>query len=125
MLPPFRLAATVSCWRAKSFIPPIIGAAGTQRRSCRRGNHRKHTELHRKGAFSNNIAPGVSFAAALRGSAAQQHRPQAGQQSFDNMLRVVTLVQQIKTEFDGALSEEDKIVAITKIVLNLMKSNGQ
>jgi hypothetical protein len=40
------------------------------------------------------------------------------------MLRVVTAVQQIMTEFNGALSEEDKIVAITKIVLNLMKQDG-
>jgi hypothetical protein len=45
-------------------------------------------------------------------------------QSLDNTLRVVTVVQQIMTEFNGAVSEEDKIVAITKIVLNLMKSNG-
>jgi hypothetical protein len=37
---------------------------------------------------------------------------------------VVTAVQQIMTEFNGALSEEDKIVAITKIVLNLMKQDG-
>jgi hypothetical protein len=40
------------------------------------------------------------------------------------MLRVVTAVQQIMTEFNGAVSEEDKIVAITKIVLNLMKQDG-
>jgi hypothetical protein len=40
------------------------------------------------------------------------------------MLRVVTVVQQIVTEFSGAVSEEDKIVAITKIVLNLMKQDG-
>jgi hypothetical protein len=45
-------------------------------------------------------------------------------QPLDNMLRVVTAVQQIMTEFNGALSEEDKIVAITKIVLNLMKQDG-
>jgi hypothetical protein len=109
--------------------------------------------------FSNLTTPGVSFAAALRGSAAQQQqqpqarqspvadppagvnlstpasgRPQnAGQsvraptvssQPLDNMLRVVTAVQQIMTEFNGAVSEEDKIVAITKIVLNLMKQDG-
>jgi hypothetical protein len=100
---------------------------------------------------SNTIAPGVSFAAALRRGAAQQQRPQAtpptvveptppapghkeisGQsvrprtvnsQTFDNTLKVVTVVQQIMTEFNGALSEEEKIMAITKIVLNLMKSN--
>jgi hypothetical protein len=40
------------------------------------------------------------------------------------MLRAVTVVQQIMIEFNGAVSEEDKIVAITKIVLNLMKQNG-
>jgi hypothetical protein len=43
---------------------------------------------------------------------------------FDNMLRVVTIVQQIMTEFSGAVSEADNIVAITKIVLNLLKQNG-
>jgi hypothetical protein len=37
------------------------------------------------------------------------------------MLRVVTAVQQIMTEFNGTVSEEDKIVAITKIVLNLIR----
>jgi hypothetical protein len=45
-------------------------------------------------------------------------------QPLDNMLRVVSVVQQIMTEFSGALSEEDKIVAITKIVLKLMNQNG-
>jgi hypothetical protein len=40
------------------------------------------------------------------------------------MMCVVTVVQQIMTEFIGAVSEEDKIVAITKIVLNIMKQNG-
>jgi hypothetical protein len=36
-------------------------------------------------------------------------------QPLDNMLRVVTAVQQIMTELNGAVSDEDKIVAITKI----------
>jgi hypothetical protein len=40
---------------------------------------------------------------------------------LDNMFRVVSVVQQIMTEFNGAVSEEAKIVAIPKIVLNLMK----
>jgi hypothetical protein len=40
------------------------------------------------------------------------------------MFTVVTVVQQIMTEFNGAVSEKDKIVAITKIVLNLMNQNG-
>jgi hypothetical protein len=41
------------------------------------------------------------------------------------MLRVATVVQQIITEFNAAVSEEAKIVAITKTVLNLMKQNRQ
>ena len=40
------------------------------------------------------------------------------------MLRVVTEVQQIMTEFSDAVSEEEKILAITKIELNLMNQNG-
>jgi hypothetical protein len=44
------------------------------------------------------------------------------QPPLDNILRVVTVVQQIMTEFSGAVSE-GKIVAITKIVLNPMKQN--
>jgi hypothetical protein len=41
------------------------------------------------------------------------------------MFRVVTAVQQIMTEFTGAVSEEQKILAITKIVLKVMKQHGQ
>jgi hypothetical protein len=41
------------------------------------------------------------------------------------MFRVLTAVQQIMTEFSVAVSEEQKVLAITKIVLNLMKQNGQ
>jgi hypothetical protein len=50
--------------------------------------------------------------------------PLLNSQSLDNMLRVVTSVQQIMTEVNGAMSEEEKIVAITKIVLKLMNKNG-
>jgi hypothetical protein len=46
-------------------------------------------------------------------------------QPLDNMLIVVTVVQQIMSEFSGAVSEAEKIVVITKIVLNLMKHNGR
>jgi hypothetical protein len=39
------------------------------------------------------------------------------------MLRTVAAVQQFMTEFNGAVSEKEKIVAITKIISNLMKQN--
>jgi hypothetical protein len=45
-------------------------------------------------------------------------------QPMDNMHKVISAVQQIMTELSGAVSEEGKIVAITKIVLKLMKENG-
>jgi hypothetical protein len=41
--------------------------------------------------------------------------------SLDDMCRVVTVIQQIVTEHNGAESEKDKIVAFTKIVANHMK----
>jgi hypothetical protein len=44
---------------------------------------------------------------------------------LDNMCRVITVVQQIMTELKGAVSEREKILAITNIVFNLMKENGQ
>jgi hypothetical protein len=37
---------------------------------------------------------------------------------------VVTAVEQIMTEFNGAVLEEAKIVVITTTVLNLMVHNG-
>jgi hypothetical protein len=42
-----------------------------------------------------------------------------------DMLRALTVVMQIMTELKGAVSEEAKIFAITKIVINLMKENGK
>jgi hypothetical protein len=42
------------------------------------------------------------------------------------MLTVVaTILQQIMTELNGTESEEDGIVAITKITLKLMKQSGR
>jgi hypothetical protein len=41
------------------------------------------------------------------------------------MFRVASAVQQIMAELNGAVSEEEKIVVITKIVQNLMKRDGR
>jgi hypothetical protein len=51
--------------------------------------------------------------------------PTVSSQLLDNVLILVTAVQKIMTEFNGAVSEEENIVAITKIVLNLMKQDGR
>jgi hypothetical protein len=100
---------------------------------------------------STLIKPHLSFAAALRGKADQLHqevaastgeseppklksqRQETGQSvpapivNSDtlDMLRALTVVQQIMTELKGAVSEEAMIFAITKIVINLMKENGK
>jgi hypothetical protein len=92
--------------------------------------------------------PGKSFAAVLRGNPQPQQlqtepakmtaplitpKAQVTGQSVQtssattsslDMFKVAAIVQQIMTELNGAVSEENKIVAITKIVLNLMKQNG-
>jgi hypothetical protein len=45
---------------------------------------------------------------------------------LDKMLKiVVTVLQQIMTESNGAVSKEAYIFAITKIVLILMEQNGK
>jgi hypothetical protein len=64
----------------------------------------------------------------------QQEQQKAGQSvrapnvnylSLDKMLKVVvTVVKQIMTESNGAVSEEAKILAITKNVLHLVDQNG-
>jgi hypothetical protein len=96
---------------------------------------------------SRRTMPRKSFAAVLRGNPQQlQTEPaemtaplitpktqvsghsvqssSATTSSLDDMFKVAAIVQQIMTEFNGAVSEESKIVAITKIVIKLMKQNG-
>jgi hypothetical protein len=51
--------------------------------------------------------------------------PNASSSSLNDMLKVVTMIfHQIMTELNGAESEEDRVMAITKIVLKPMKPNG-
>jgi hypothetical protein len=50
--------------------------------------------------------------------------PSVSNFSLDDMFKVANVVQQIMTQLNGALTEEDKIMVITKIVLSLMKQNG-
>jgi hypothetical protein len=44
--------------------------------------------------------------------------------TLDSVFRIATAVQQIMTEFNCAVSEEEKIVTINKIVIKLMNING-
>jgi hypothetical protein len=65
----------------------------------------------------------------------QQHLPQqeiqrtclsvqAPSSTNSDMLKIDTVVQQIITELSKAMSEKDKIMTITKMVLDSMKQNG-
>jgi hypothetical protein len=49
---------------------------------------------------------------------------QALSSSNSDTLNIVTVVQQIMTELSEAVSEKDRIMGITKMVLNLMNHNG-
>jgi hypothetical protein len=50
----------------------------------------------------------------------------ANSSSVNDMFKVVAMtLQQIMRELSGAESEGDRIMAITKIVLKLMKQNGR
>jgi hypothetical protein len=49
---------------------------------------------------------------------------QAPSSTNSDTLKIATIVQQITTELNEAVSEKDKMMVITKLVLNLMKQNG-
>jgi hypothetical protein len=66
---------------------------------------------------------------------AQQHLPQqeiqrtgpsvqAPSSTNNDTLNIATVVQQMIIELSEAVSEKEKILVITKMVLNLMKQNG-
>jgi hypothetical protein len=48
---------------------------------------------------------------------------QAPSSSNNETLKVAIVIQQIKTELSGTVSEKDKIMVITKVLLHLMKEN--
>jgi hypothetical protein len=139
--------------KEKNLIPPIIGAADTLRRRCRKGSRKRYPgrQPHHSGMIYAAALGGrreeqqpQSHQVALTGPATMKPRvsqtlPLHEQQSTGQSVRapnvnslylnkmlkvVVTAVQQIMEAFNGALLEEAKIVAITKIVLNLMEQNG-
>jgi hypothetical protein len=100
---------------------------------------------------SKLLTPHLSFAAALRGQADHQpHQETAAttnytetaptkmkvhairrlvqvptvNSDFLDLLRAMTVVQQIVAELKGAASEEDKFLTLAKIVFKLMKDNA-
>jgi hypothetical protein len=100
---------------------------------------------------SNPVKPHLSFAAALRGQgrqpmqeeapatnnsepAATNHTIQKTGQSVQaptvnndslDMFRAFSVAEQIMAELKDAASEEDKFVALAKIIFKLMKDNGK
>jgi hypothetical protein len=93
--------------------------------------------------FSKFTSPQQSYAAALRQDkqhqipqttqTEQQYLPQKECQKIDlsvqapsssNNDSVATVVHQIMTKLTKAVSEEDRVMVITKLILNLMQQNG-
>jgi hypothetical protein len=73
----------------------------------------------------------MQYQSALEGEgkkeSSRKEKNQPGQQSgtkqkstMDNMFKVINVVQQIMTGLNESVSEEDKTMTITKIVLNLI-----
>jgi hypothetical protein len=48
---------------------------------------------------------------------------QAPSSTNNDMLKIAIVLQQIITEFSKTVSEKDKILVITEMVINLMKQN--
>jgi hypothetical protein len=49
---------------------------------------------------------------------------QAPSSTKNDSFKIATVVQQIMTELSEAVSEKDKLMINTKMVLNVMKQNG-
>jgi hypothetical protein len=64
------------------------------------------------------------YRAAISANRLVSPGPAVSSSSLDDMFKVTAVVQQILTEVNVAVSKEDKIVVITKIVFKLMKHNG-
>jgi hypothetical protein len=108
---------------------------------CERQSSRERQRLHRHHTTPHHTIPGLSLATALRsnitaatssvsGCTSPPRLPwgaasNANSSSLKDMLEAVwTIFQQIMTELNGAESEEERIVVVTRIVLKLMKQNG-
>jgi hypothetical protein len=98
---------------------------------------------------STFIKPTVSFTAALRGQTEEKKKqeeaasgsetpklgrkergqsvpaPIVNSEPQDKAFRALAVVQQIMKELKCTVSEEDMVLAITKIVITLMKEDGK
>jgi hypothetical protein len=104
-------------------ITPSVSFAAALRGSAEQQQQTKANQV----PVTSPPAAGINHipAPALQRETGQSvQAPNVNSQPLDIMLRVVTVVQQIMTEFSGAVSERDKLMAITKIILYLMQQNG-
>jgi hypothetical protein len=62
-------------------------------------------------------------AASPTGDRTVSSGPNINSSSLNDMHKIATVVQQIVTGLNGAVSEEDKIVAVTKFILKLTKQS--
>jgi hypothetical protein len=108
MIPQLRHAATASWQKGRQRTPPTAVVTGMQRRRCGR-RHRDQPKQQEECSLPILQHPKVSPCSSI--------------ETMENILKVISVVQQM-TELFGAVSEEAKIVVITKIVQKPMKENG-
>jgi hypothetical protein len=145
-----RLAAIVSLQKGKNHIHPITEAAATQRRRCVGGKFRRHPSQVQEGPSPPNTSrqacpsrrqshsrqesaaapatvdqPGVQTSLKWQKAAGQSAPAQiVNSLPLNNIVRVVTVVQQFMTEHNDAMPKEAKIQAIYKLVLTLLEQKN-
>jgi hypothetical protein len=113
--------ATGRVFQSRYTTPELSFAAalGTSSRQQQQTTPRPAPQSHPLPAGRSRVLPSTQQSEKETGQSVQESSP-----LLSDMFKVATLVQQIMTKLNGAVSEEDKIVAITKIVLQLMKHDG-
>jgi hypothetical protein len=104
---------------SKYTMPGLSFAAALRKKAEQQQQHHPHRMPVAGPAAVEQ--PSVSTPVRQQRASHSVPSPDVNSLPLDNMFRVASVVQQIMREFNGSVSKEAKIVAITKTVLNLMK----
>jgi hypothetical protein len=133
--------AAASWWMERNLIPPTIKAAATSGMRYERESHRECPRLHQEECSLPSTPPldcpswwccTTTNSPALppmrhnhqQVPSQSVQTPNVNSSSLNYMFKVVAVIfQQIMTQLNGAEPEEDRVVAITKTVLQLVKQN--
>jgi hypothetical protein len=104
-------STTGKLFLAKLATPGVSFAAALRGKAM---EQQKHVARQGVVAAPSSFEPRVSASTPHQPASQSDRARNINSEPLDNMLIVVTVVQQIMTEFNGDVSEEDKIVATTK-----------